>query len=522
MEITCFPIEVLQTILILLDFRDLIRCRQICWLFKNIVDSDIRLQYKIELAVAGMEDGPPSALTPTERLTMLRERQEAWRALRWRSRKEYPMLKGGVWELYGGVIAQADGDRTLAFVQLPSDIRRIEEKQWKIEDAGVVIRDFGMDPAQNLLIVVEHHEPDEHTLFIRVHLKSITDGAVHPAAVKGGVLIHTAPRPGDHSYAIQTSEDLLGLLVHDEMEELLVWNWKTGSLLLHVVGEHICSFAFLTSRHVLLTLFSELELDEDTVGQSLTDAQLRVVDLETTSGRQVDVSDLDYLCAFHYPAFADDYRVFNMLIRSDPAPHWRPNPSLNVPFHVSRVDRLFVITITMIRHRFASSLLSLVPSSTLLSLINSLPPKKTRRDFTWTEWGPDGSHFMPAPLMHSGVWVCYVYGMTLVLTYRTRSKLVVITYDFNPLTIRQAQFNPNGVEELARERLVIEESNLNQLACFEDQVCTRLPYLVRRSQPYGGEDAEGGSHFNAAMISEDALVIVSSDFPFRQYHALTF
>lgn len=134
---------------------------KISWLFKNIVDCDIRLQYTIELAVAGMEDGPPSALTPTERLAMLRERQEAWRELRWRSRQEYPMLEGGVWELYGGVIAQADGDRTLAFTQLPSDIRRIEEKHWKIEDVGVVIRDFSMDPAQDLLIVVEHHELDE-------------------------------------------------------------------------------------------------------------------------------------------------------------------------------------------------------------------------------------------------------------------------------------------------------------------------------------------------------------------------
>lgn len=91
------------------------------------------------------------------------------------------------------------------------------------------------------------------TLFIRVHLKSITNGAVHPAAVKGGVLVHTARHPGRHSYAIQTSEDLLGLLVRGELEELLVWNWKTGSLrLVRVLQLRPVRFAHLASSMSLV------------------------------------------------------------------------------------------------------------------------------------------------------------------------------------------------------------------------------------------------------------------------------
>lgn len=261
------------------------------------------------------------------------------------------------------------------------------------------------------------------------------------------------------------------------------------------------SFAFLTSRHVLLTLYPELELD--------LDAQLRVIDLETASGGRVDVSDLDYLCAFHYPAFADEYNVIGMLIRSDPAPHWRPNPSLNIPFHISRVDRLLVITISITRRRSSVSLLSLVPSSTLLSLITSLSTRETRRSFAWTEWGPDGSRLIPAPPTHTGVWVCYVYGMTLALVHHLHSRQHVFTFDFNPLTIRQARLNPNSVEELTRERLVTEENNPARSVHFKDEVCTRLPYWIRHSKVYGG-DAESEGHMNAAMISEDSLVIVSS------------
>ena len=175
MAIPALPIEIVTAILISLEFRELLRCReviefelradranahvvtQVCTLFKNIVEGDVRAQYKIELAVAGMEDGPPSALTPSDRLAILRERQEAWRTLQWRSKHEYPMLGGGMWELYGGVLAQASGNRTLVFNQLPSVIRGIEEKEWRIEDVGMTIRDFGMDPTQDLLIIMEHH-----------------------------------------------------------------------------------------------------------------------------------------------------------------------------------------------------------------------------------------------------------------------------------------------------------------------------------------------------------------------------
>ena len=74
-----------------------------------------------------MEDGPPSALTPSGRLAILRERQNAWKTLTWKARTKYDMRRGGVWELYGGVFAQADDEFKLVYAQLPSVIRGIEE-----------------------------------------------------------------------------------------------------------------------------------------------------------------------------------------------------------------------------------------------------------------------------------------------------------------------------------------------------------------------------------------------------------
>lgn len=113
-------------------------------------------QYIIELAVAGMADGPHSPIVRSERLQRLREHQAAWHSLRWKSERTLPMLDGGVWELYGGVLARAQGRDTLVFTRLPAEIRGISERQWKLTPEGIyAIRDFAMEPAHDLLVLIE-------------------------------------------------------------------------------------------------------------------------------------------------------------------------------------------------------------------------------------------------------------------------------------------------------------------------------------------------------------------------------
>ena len=103
-----------------------------------------------------MTDGRPSTLTPAERLSILRVRQDAWDGLVWTAEEDVTMHQGGVWELYGNVLAQAQGERTLHFKQIPSAIRGIQGIEWTIPDVGCKMRDFGMDPAQDLLVVIQH------------------------------------------------------------------------------------------------------------------------------------------------------------------------------------------------------------------------------------------------------------------------------------------------------------------------------------------------------------------------------
>jgi hypothetical protein len=169
------PTELVMKIINWLDWRTLLTCSevrgtsifvhtrsthrriaQVCVVLHNAIKSSAECQYTIELASAGMEDGPPSHILRAERLQRLREYKTAWHSLKWRTDKSIDMLDGGVWELYGGVLAHARTHHTLEFNQLPSQIRGITEKRWEVTPRHLAaIRDFAMEPACELLVLIE-------------------------------------------------------------------------------------------------------------------------------------------------------------------------------------------------------------------------------------------------------------------------------------------------------------------------------------------------------------------------------
>ncbi|KAL7284613.1 LOW QUALITY PROTEIN: hypothetical protein ACG7TL_001908 [Trametes sanguinea] len=448
--------------------------------------------YKVELAANGLENGTHNTLTVAERLRMLKMRTEAWDDLAWTAREEVPMLQGGVWELYGGVLGQAEGSRTLVFNQLPSNLRGIEGRQWRIEDVGVNIRDFGMDPAQDLLIIIENR----------------VDG-------------------GRFSYTIQVSKDYVAVLLtsgDQDRSELLIWNWKTGQRRLYITGSELSSFAFLTDQYILLTSLPTMELDDDNIFHG-EDPRLFVIDLERMSNRhEIDFSDLDWLCAFHYPALGENFATISMSIRSDPAPNWAPKPEHKVPFHVARQDRLFVITLWVVQgNMHILPFISLVPSWTLLDCIRTLSPGETLRVFDWSDWGPRGSRLIPAPPTHTSVWVCYVYGLTFALSIRQGTQRGIVTFDFNQHAVRRAQAQEErekaemgplawAMQQGTRRKLVQADDRLfHPPNVFKDEIRTSLPYILRKAAPFAAEEGEG--HFDAVMVSEDSLILVSSGSP---------
>ena len=136
------------------------RVAQVCSKFKTLIDDDVRAEYKFELALSGMQDGPSSALAPIQRLDVLRTLQKAWSSFAWTAKENVHVHQGPAWHLCGNVLAQSEGDRTLHFKQVPSATRGIQETEWTIPDVGCDIADIGIDPAQDLLVVIEHFQWD--------------------------------------------------------------------------------------------------------------------------------------------------------------------------------------------------------------------------------------------------------------------------------------------------------------------------------------------------------------------------
>ena len=131
-------------------------CWQVCRLFNCLIACTASLQLTIELYAAGQEKGPSNPeCRPTDQLDALKKRETAWDELKWSKEERIPFLNGGLWELYGGVLAQNNSPGAITFRRLPSIYRSIEEAEWTIDGFDYPVRDFGMDPAQDLLVVVE-------------------------------------------------------------------------------------------------------------------------------------------------------------------------------------------------------------------------------------------------------------------------------------------------------------------------------------------------------------------------------
>ena len=113
-----------------------------------------------------MEDGLPGGMPVTERMQALQKHREAWRKLAFTRIATVPMPgECHAYELVGGIFAKAmnpnndfanfsnPGSKHLSLVALPS--AESEPRTLVREDMGLLCRDFGLDPTQDLIALVE-------------------------------------------------------------------------------------------------------------------------------------------------------------------------------------------------------------------------------------------------------------------------------------------------------------------------------------------------------------------------------
>ncbi|KAK1228646.1 hypothetical protein PQX77_008240 [Marasmius sp. AFHP31] len=528
------PVELLYQVLACLDYRSLASCKLVCKRLRQLINESSALQYILELAITGNVDGQHSSLPVAEKLSALRSHQRAWDKLKWNRELQWPMAGGNIWELFGNVLAQKDREGWLMFRQLPSRYRGIEDKEWRVKP-DFRTRDLGMDPSQDLLVLVEAPRCPDRSY--RFHIKTLSSCTKHPLYVGDGpddpgVIVHRQRFPDPHlSYTVQISGHHLGVLFNSvEMgeNEIIIWDWRNGAMKLHLTGDEIRSFSFLSERHVALAVISVFVHQEE-LGISLL-----VVDFEAEPSQKKRYDESARSYSLMLPRLSSSTLPVSFSIRCDPSPVWAPNPDLRVPFHLAPSNRIHIVSLFFQTdedsedgdedEENAHVVVLFAPQSTLLAHADA--QEDTHRTIDWEVWGPTGTRLMKFPhaQMHSTVWECYSYGSRYVVwecSSRTNDMYTMLLYDFGRRARSREEATDHNCDLSALRSLPPDETfhvdaPTEITKIFDQKVTTYMPYRVHLvSLP-------ATNSRSSLMCSEDALIVVDSSENERQYRILTF
>ena len=112
----------------------------------------------VELAAAGMCDGPPDSVGPAQRLRKLERSREAWKSSVWSQPEDFPYSKrmSPSPVALSGNLAVFTGPQfnssEYVFLRFPSEARGIPERVWHLNLGCERINGIGLDDSQDLLI----------------------------------------------------------------------------------------------------------------------------------------------------------------------------------------------------------------------------------------------------------------------------------------------------------------------------------------------------------------------------------
>ncbi|KAF8344607.1 hypothetical protein F5887DRAFT_1202729 [Amanita rubescens] len=225
------PGEILHEILRHSSCEELLKCRLVCSSLNRIIECDSELLYIIELFKHKMVDCGDAITSHAERLCALRDSQQAWRDLEWKSNVNVD-VQGycTAYELVGGVFAKTNGeDMFLAW--LPS----AKSPGYTVyhEDIKMDLRDFAIDPTQDLIVLLEEDDTvfqEDLSRNMRLHLRTMSTMGRHPKAQEPELRFSIRHRI--NTAFVQIASDVLAVfLTLGFQTRLILWNWEADQLL---------------------------------------------------------------------------------------------------------------------------------------------------------------------------------------------------------------------------------------------------------------------------------------------------
>ncbi|KAI9059862.1 hypothetical protein FKP32DRAFT_1595876 [Trametes sanguinea] len=512
------PAELLIEVLSHLEVKYLLRCRLVCRYLRDIIQKSVQLQYNIELEADGLVDGIGCPLTIAERYALLLQRRRRWRHLRWS--QIVPISAPGrcqAYELVDGVFASSAATGFIAsphlsFTWLPTEREPARTIEWA--DVGLRVRDFAIDPSQDLMAIVAAEAGSDlpDNIGLRVVLRTMSENKPHPLAANTE-LRDLVPFELGTSF-IQIFDDVVGVFFWVHGPGLIIFNWRTGKIVVKVADLRlplgVYDFAFLTSRAYMITVASgqgSIEIytfsgDAD-VAASSQPGQSSTATADSLLPTQVAVLSL--------PAVKPGQAVQRFSTHSSPFVA-RRTPGR--PFETSPDCKIHVMELSygdqnirfhlFVRNRY---LLSYIPPGVGSGAIFE-PVRKS-----WDEWGPDNTRFLP--LMGRFEWLRYVHGERIILPSlplmhvpgSTTPPRLMMMLDFNVHPKRIDDPVPLEDETGTTNNIVHNDEYHDGPPfydrVFEERIVSRLPFVRRiRERPGLGFQRE----YSGYMMDHEHLI----------------
>ncbi|KAK0200163.1 hypothetical protein DFS33DRAFT_128619 [Desarmillaria ectypa] len=482
------PPEILTQCLESLNYWSLLQCMKVCRTFKNVVNGSLALQYTIELAIDGMEDGNSSHLSNTDRLGRLRDLRRAWANLNWKEFTSIPFSgECSAYELVAGVFVKMFMGRDFSLTRLPSSVRPTMD-QVELPDQDMLVKDFAMDPSQDFLaMLVDDASPPSYTTdrILTMHLRSLSTLHDHPEAKipQINISIH----PGEMwanlvgVCTIQVAQDSLALFIRQPIKEshLYIWNWKTGKLLIshddnYGLPRGVYHFGFVTRDAYILTT-------------TWTPGYIYLVQMSD----EIQYKTIVVLCL---PEIVDNIQVEAVITHSGAITASATDGEQFIAIPERRIHTFTMMYGFLDPTQEAATYTLFVPNEIFLQYISDYEDrsKSLLSYIIWENWGPQHTRMLSNE--GSFNWMRYAYGEKVVCPAIPGRKIVQVL-DFN---VHPSRPRPPTTFPSSRGRFITGPTTLDRAHIFKEKVRTTLPFY--------STSREMEKEYSGFMIDEQRII----------------
>ncbi|CAE6527350.1 unnamed protein product [Rhizoctonia solani] len=270
--------EILILVLGNASISDIRNCRQVCRRFRQLIDSNVYLQYLLYLDTMGYQ--PPEILRKdlgfAQMLQVLRENRDGWHLYTELGRpsfihisptpEKYTAFVDGVFACTQGSSKSDEAYKfTIHFHQLASINKGIGYKYWSHTDVGCNVKYIAIQPELDLLVLLSYKgnyfSPDN--IQYQIYLRTMSTNDPHPLAASPIINLEIAQAA---QYDLRFQDSLVQ--IHGRMigvrfgcyrnpalkPLIMVWNWMLGVEVAHLELEcrRQYSMTFISEEYFLV------------------------------------------------------------------------------------------------------------------------------------------------------------------------------------------------------------------------------------------------------------------------------